>query len=236
MNRPVRPSRSRTSRLRANACRHWLRTPLSGSICCPDGRTSAEARNLQPTNALQDPRRGERRRQSERSRRGAGRLDGERRNAGQGVAFAARTPAIPVAVVAIEPRRRPSWTDGGARRAHRPAVPMMRPGRRGAPRVRGHGRAFHPSLRQSRFHRRPRTMCRNPGGRAGRSDCDLRNRGGGLITRRQRDQCQSAGWNVLGADPIPPRLTPFVPLREGGPRRFNTDWQESFVDGAGGRA
>ena len=182
-------------------------------------RHPAQARKSPADQRLQDPRRRQCGRQAERRRAARGVWTVSAGNAGQGVAYAARAAGIPARWSRSRRAADQARPDGGARREIVP-VPMKSPGRRSptmncdgekkkkkkkkkntpdeAFAMRWHD-GFHPSVRQSRFHRRPcHDGPRNTGGRARRARRDRRDRRRRADHRRgQRDQGAAAGHQGL---------------------------------------
>src|SRR4051794_19553038 len=158
-------------------------------------------------------------------------------NAGQGVAYAARTFGIPCTIVAIETA--PQTKLGRMRALGATIVPVS------------YDRAWvaaetheFPGLDSTFIHPFDNHDFIAGHGTMGLEiveDCpEVRTvicaiGGGGLITGvGSAIKARKPGANVLGAEPE--TAAPYaLSLREGGPRKY-PDWQASFVDGAGGKS
>ena len=210
-----------------------LRTPLVQF----DERISLKLENLQPTNAYKI--RG--------ASNAVARLSDEERakgvwtisagNAGQGVAYAARQYGVPCTVVAIETAPQTKLDRMRALGAEIVPVSYERAWVAAeSHEFEGLGATFIHPFDNHDFIAGHGTM-----GLEILEDCPevctviCAIGGGGLITGvGSALKANRPGVKVLGAEPE--TAAPYaLSLREGGPRKF-TDWQASFVDGAGGQS
>jgi len=210
-----------------------LRTPLVQF----DERISLKLENLQPTNAYKI--RG--------ASNAVARLSDEERakgvwtisagNAGQGVAYAARQYGVPCTVVAIETAPQTKLDRMRALGAEIVPVSYERAWVAAeSHEFEGLGATFIHPFDNHDFIAGHGTM-----GLEILEDCPevctviCAIGGGGLITGvGSALKANRPGVKVLGAEPE--TAAPYaLSLREGGPRKF-TDWQASFVDGAGGKS
>ena len=164
----------------------------------------AQARESATDQRLQAARRRQRGGHAARRRAQPRRVDDQRGNAGQGVAYAARKAGVPCTVVAIETApASQARADEGARRE---LVPVSYDGRvegaRGAG-VSRSGRHLRAPVRRSQLHRRPRDDgAGDPRRRAGHGRGDRRHRRRRAHRRRrQRHQGAQARHQVWGAEP-----------------------------------
>ncbi|MGQ0661025.1 threonine ammonia-lyase [Sphingosinicella sp.] len=239
MIEPVRPiTLADIEAARARIAGTVLRTPLVGldlGLDGPDIRLKLE--NLQPTNAykIRGATNAVANLSEEARSRGVWTVSAG--NAGQGVAFAARAAGVPCTVVAIETAPQTKLDRMAALGAR--IVPVSYDDAWQA--VTDHeyagmdGTFVHPFDNHD-FVAGHATM----GLEILEDAPDVRTviapiGGGGLISGVGSGiKAKAPHVKVVGAEPD--TAAPFaLSLREGGPRRF-TDWQASFVDGAGGKS